>query len=115
MTISIYTQLVEARRNYIGGMPQSSIMKWTSDIQRPVTLSLIRTSSGPISGTGKSWTSIYNDCVNVAGTGNDKHRMTYVEVGTRITNYASLASLWDDRRSLLHTHSLSSRHDCNRI
>jgi hypothetical protein len=52
--VSIFTPCMEVARAYIGGMPQSSIMKWTSDIHRPVTLSLIRTSSGPISGTGKS-------------------------------------------------------------
>ena len=55
------TLLMEDGRAYIGGKPQSSIMKWTSDMQRPVTLSLIKTSSGPISGTGMSWTSIFYD------------------------------------------------------
>jgi len=87
-------------------------MKWTSDMQRPVTLSLIRTSSGPISGTGKSWTSIcYN--FSMALMIDDEYRWTYSEIRTRIANHAGLTSLGDDRRGLRHVDSLGSRHDCN--
>jgi hypothetical protein len=63
--VSIYALVMETGLAYMGGKPQSSIMKWTSDMQRPVTLSFIRTSSGPISGTGMSWTSIWDHYVNI--------------------------------------------------